>query len=251
MIDSWKKAVCLWSLLALLLVAGAPVQAGGGQGHDDGDVVVEQEPKNKDLVRVKHIFRRARPEGKGGGGGGGGADAGYKLAPWKWKASEVEYFFFSASLTGTGLDVAATETSLLNGFAVWREANGNAPLFDLNHDTTSDSPAIPAYDGVNALAWQDLGAGTTIAVTYTWYSRKTKEAVHFDMAFNTRFAWSNVGASDAMDVQNIAAHEAGHVMGLDHATPADNTMYAYADEGETQKRDLAPGDVAGINARYP
>jgi predicted Zn-dependent protease len=112
-------------------------------------------------------------------------------------------------------------------------------------------------DGVNSIVFKALDEDNTIAVTTTWYySRGINKglAVEFDMAFNTNFAWTNDGTAEVekMDVWNITTHEAGHALGLDHSSSStDLTMYPFATEGETKKRDLAPGDVAGITARYP
>ena len=55
-----------------------------------------------------------------------------------------------------------------------------------------------------------------------------------------------------MDLLNIAVHEVGHGAGLTHPdqTCVDETMYAYAAEGETKKRTLNDGDIAGIKALY-
>ena len=55
-----------------------------------------------------------------------------------------------------------------------------------------------------------------------------------------------------MDFENIATHELGHSVGMGH--PADEcteeTMYRFASEGETKKRDLNAGDIAGVNQLY-
>ena len=55
-----------------------------------------------------------------------------------------------------------------------------------------------------------------------------------------------------MDYQNIATHEFGHSLGLGH--PGDScteeTMYAYGSSGETKKRTLEAGDIAGVNELY-
>jgi hypothetical protein len=47
-------------------------------------------------------------------------------------------------------------------------------------------------------------------------------------------------------------HEIGHAAGLDHPanTCTQETMYAYVDFGETHKRTLNNGDIAGINSLY-
>ena len=55
-----------------------------------------------------------------------------------------------------------------------------------------------------------------------------------------------------MDFENIATHELGHAMGMAH--PADScteeTMYRFASSGETKKRTLNAGDIAGIKGLY-
>ena len=44
----------------------------------------------------------------------------------------------------------------------------------------------------------------------------------------------------------------GHVLGLGHpdSTCVDETMYAYAGFGETNKRDLHTGDIEGVVKLY-
>ena len=55
-----------------------------------------------------------------------------------------------------------------------------------------------------------------------------------------------------MDFENIAQHELGHAFGLGHPsdTCTEETMYRFASNGETKKRDLYDGDIAGIKALY-
>jgi hypothetical protein len=249
MIETWKRSVILWSVLASMLALGAPVQANGsnGKGDDEPDVTVENDPHDKDLVKVTHVFRRAKP----GGGGPGGTSA-YKLAPWKWNVGELHYWLYTSNLGAANLVAGETFSSVYNGFSAWSAANPKAPIPTATEDSTTTPPTAAALNGVNQVFWTSLGATSTIAVTTTWYNRKTGFAVEFDMAFNTYYPWSNSGEASKMDVWNIAAHESGHAFGMDHATSSTElTMYPTAGYGETQKRDLAPGDIAGILARYP
>ena len=52
----------------------------------------------------------------------------------------------------------------------------------------------------------------------------------------------------AFDLQTILTHEAGHFLGLAHATSETSVMYAfYAQDA----RELTPDDVAGLCAAYP
>ena len=56
-----------------------------------------------------------------------------------------------------------------------------------------------------------------------------------------------------MDFANIATHELGHSVGLDDLYDdkcREQTMHGYADYGETKKRTLEAGDIAGISKLY-
>ena len=55
-----------------------------------------------------------------------------------------------------------------------------------------------------------------------------------------------------MDSLNIANHEAGHVAGMDHPAKkcTEETMYPFAEQGETKKRTLHTGDIQGIKELY-
>jgi hypothetical protein len=56
-----------------------------------------------------------------------------------------------------------------------------------------------------------------------------------------------------MDFDNIATHELGHSCGLGDLYTSDcsqQTMYGYASNGETNKRTLECGDIAGISELY-
>jgi hypothetical protein len=54
--------------------------------------------------------------------------------------------------------------------------------------------------------------------------------------------------SEAFDLRIILTHEAGHFLGLAHATETTSIMYAYYQAGATV---LTPDDVSGICTIYP
>lgn len=100
--------------------------------------------------------------------------------------------------------------------------------------------------------------GGSIATTYTW--RWSDGLIESDVVFNKGLKWMQAAAEgdgcyeDAgsrYDVANIAAHEFGHIYGLDHPSGARfETMYAYGYTGETLKRSPTAGDSAGISVLY-
>ncbi|MFQ6053626.1 MAG: matrixin family metalloprotease, partial [Candidatus Bathyarchaeia archaeon] len=104
-----------------------------------------------------------------------------------------------------------------------------------------------------------------IAVTVVWgyFSGppRQREIVEFDIMFDTDYTWGDagdtsetmLGDTSMMDLQNIATHELGHGLDLDDlydSSASEETMYGYSQNGETKKRTLYLGDIAGIQELY-
>jgi hypothetical protein len=70
--------------------------------------------------------------------------------------------------------------------------------------------------------------------------------------FSTRYPWgvftSCSAGNGTYEVGNIAAHEVGHVLGLDHLSDSGKkaTLYPSAPVNEVLKRTLTSGDKAGF-----
>ena len=112
----------------------------------------------------------------------------------------------------------------------------------------SSGSTIVTYNGENAVFFADLNTGIIAMASY-WYNRATKEIVECDIQFNIDFVWGTSGLDSDMDLQNIATHELGHFFNLaDIYDDAKDylTMYGYSDYGDTEKRTLDAGDIAGI-----
>jgi len=117
-------------------------------------------------------------------------------------------------------------------------------------------------DGKNAVVFGDYSTAGVIAVTKVWYNPATKAIAEFDIKFDTDWTWGDAQSSAAtepddpgavMDLQNIAAHELGHAVGLADVYQtecSDVTMYGYSDYEETKKRDLEEPDIIGISTLY-
>ena len=54
-----------------------------------------------------------------------------------------------------------------------------------------------------------------------------------------------------MDLTNTLTHEIGHLLGLDHSSDLEATMYEAAPYGETEKRSLAQDDIDGLCSIFP
>ncbi len=80
----------------------------------------------------------------------------------------------------------------------------------------------------------------------------TSVIVEFDIMLDTDFTWGDGAIDDTlMDVQNIVTHELGHGIGLADIYYCElETMYGYSYEGDTEKRTLFEGDIAGLQKLY-
>lgn len=228
-------------VLALLAPLAIPLP-GASATHDPtersyderGRLVAESGivPGERNLAFVRHYYLESS-----GIAANDCASNAYKLTRWSWSGPYDVWTTAYAPEVTAALDAWDSQTSRTLAGSVTLGSAGTAGVRDYT----------------NQIDWVDLGATSTIAVTTTWYYRLTGQAVESDGQYNTRFAWDTTGSATAMDVQNIATHEVGHTLGLDHPkgkTVSCLTMHAYAGLGETQKRTLGAGDILGIQARY-
>ncbi len=111
-------------------------------------------------------------------------------------------------------------------------------------------------DNLNLVVWQEDRWNhdrRAIALATTTYDTESGRIVDADIELNG--VYFSFSTSDTplvrTDIQNTLTHELGHLLGLDHSALLDATMYANADEGELEKRDLHPDDIAGLCYIYP
>jgi hypothetical protein len=106
-------------------------------------------------------------------------------------------------------------------------------------------------------------SATALAMTTTTYSSATGRIFDGDIEFNAgSYVLTAVSAPPcvapnynsgcvAMDIQNTATHEIGHLLGLAHYPSTASTMNASADPGELSKRILDPGTRQFVCDVYP
>ncbi len=192
------------------------------------------------------------PDGGGGGGGGGGGDKEGKL--W-YKYSGIHWDIATVDYVGGGAYAAVVDLS----FDAWEDTGASIgfvnvdPLFA---GLPSSFDGAGHTNSANEIGWASLTATypNALAVTAVWYNSLTGIIVEVDMAMNADLPWATDGRGNAYDVRNIVTHEAGHwvMLGDLYNKPAgEQTMFGYGAKGETKKRSLQSGDVAGILAAYP
>ncbi len=200
------------------------------------------------------FVHRARPDKPGGPGGGGGKPGGscfsYLAKGTKWLSAE------QWSVDDSDAPIANMAGLLANDVGTWESAAGADILGNGTVDRSYDADTS-AVDDRNGAEFAPISDEGVIAVTYTWGifggPPSGRALVEWDMVFDSdSFSWATNGDPGAMDFENIATHELGHAMGLGHpeSTCTEETMYAFASLGETTKRTLNAGDIAGISGLY-
>jgi hypothetical protein len=179
-----------------------------------------------------------------------GTDTCYKLMGVKWMSFPVNYVINPSN--PQQLDGSFILSSISTAAETWDSATSKE-LFN-NVYSIDNSVQYGIRDSKNAIAFGDYGNNNVIAVTSVWYTRVGKQIVEFDQLYNTRFVWGDASVNPSlMDLQNIAAHELGHAVGLDdiYTTSCSAvTMYGYSNNGDIAKRTLEQPDILGLQKMY-
>jgi hypothetical protein len=185
--------------------------------------------------------------------------------PLKWKAARVRWF--ARNLGVAGVTASQLQSELEKAFATW-EAVPTASIAFQFAGFTSAAPFDE--DGLTVLGFEAepemervLGATTFVI------DDLTGEIVESDVFFNSIFTWSVAAAGEAgrFDLQSVAVHEIGHVIGLGHSAIGETeirpeggrrvlasgaVMFPISlGRGVIADRTLTPDDIAGVSDLYP
>ncbi|GEM_PF-1304161 len=169
---------------------------------------------------------------------------------WTYKTDPMgENIYFNPNCADGGCGSDEDQINALwQGAKAWQDWGLAEFEFPYGGTTTRNSVL---YDNWNIVFFSPTSNGSAIAATYYWVSSGNMtecDMIFYDGAWNFN---AYMGPSyNEFDVWDIAAHEFGHYLQLDHSPYYYATMYAYSNEGETYKRDLYSDDIAGIQAIY-
>ena len=169
----------------------------------------------------------------------------YTLSGPFWNQPETSYYINAANLD---LPEAAADAAVRAGADTWFQQSG---AFRFNYGGPSTATAT-TFDSINLIVFRNASSGSAIATTYWWSSSSRiidADIVFWDGAF-TFFAGSS-GCSAGFYIEDIAAHEFGHALGLGHSTFTGTTMYPSVSSCNQGNRTLDADDIAGVRALYP
>ena len=126
-------------------------------------------------------------------------------------------------------------------------------------------------DGINLIAFGSLGqSAAAVATTFTLFDTRIGRALDSDIILNDEthlFEYDldtleeaaathtdeedPEGGLQIADMRGVLAHEAGHMLGLDHSGIVESTMWAEPLGVDLYKRDLHADDINGLCSIYP
>jgi Matrixin/Carboxypeptidase regulatory-like domain len=192
-----------------------------------------------------------------------GVEVGGRAVPIRWVPGAIRYFV--SDRDGTGVTAQGLSDAIGRATATWSRVPGLPVSFSPQGLTRSQPLDL---DGRSTIGFLDrpeqdrvLGAATFLL------DAATGAILESDIFFNTRFRWSTAtgGEVGANDLEAVALHEIGHLMGLGHSalgetevvaggrrvTSTGAVMFPIAwPAGSIADRVLQPDDVAGIRDLY-
>jgi len=172
--------------------------------------------------------------------------SGYVLSGPTWASGPVLYY---VNTTNLDLPDAVIPPALAVGADAW--STQTRASFRFQYAGTS-TVTTNTNDGINVVMFRNASSGSAIATTYWWSSGShiiDADIVFWDGGF--QFFTRSTGCSNGFYIEDIAAHEFGHALGLGHSTVASATMYPSVSTCATGNRTLDPDDIAGVEALYP
>jgi hypothetical protein len=179
-----------------------------------------------------------------------------------WKGACVGY---SVNASASATVPLATATSVIEeAFGTWNAvacSGGNVGITTSNLGPVECSEVRYNPNGPNQNVivfrddkWPYSDPNNTLGLTTVTFNADTGEIYDADMELNAtakNLSTSATVPANGFDLLSVVTHEAGHFLGLAHATSPTSTMYASYKPGTSTLRSLTPDDIEGICDIYP
>ena len=182
----------------------------------------------------------------------------------QWEEFPIRYFVTNAA--GGGVSATQLRDAVVAAFDTWHAvetADTSSELVGFTNARPNDD------DGLTVIGFEDRpDQDRTLGATSFLIDTLNGEIVEAEIFLNSFFDWSVTpnGGDDRFDVQSIALHEIGHLLGLGHSAlgetelrnggrrviAAEAVMFPVAfSAGSVVGRTLRADDIAGISDIYP
>jgi hypothetical protein len=163
-----------------------------------------------------------------------------------WSPVPVPYYINTTNLDLPGV---AAESAMQAGANVWANQSGASVGFTYMGSSTQTTTG---FDQLNLVVFRNASSGSAIATTYWWSSGShiiDADIVFWDAAF--LFFSGSTGCAGGFYIEDIAAHEFGHAIGMGHTDITGATMYPSVSTCSQGNRTLEADDIAGARFLYP
>jgi hypothetical protein len=171
-----------------------------------------------------------------------------EAARWPCSAASI---FYVVNPSGPGSDPAIL-SALDEAFRSWSRAAGGGLAFVFSGQTAA---AVAERDGVNTLFWVDREwrhGADVVAMASVWYADRKGTIEEADIEFNARdYRWSLDGRDGSLPLPEIARHEIGHLLGVDHSFNPSAAMHGSVSPGLPVRTALSRDDVEAAFFLYP
>lgn len=193
-----------------------------------------------------------------------GTRSGERTVTLSWRDFPVRYFVTNQA--GGGVNANDLRDTVGRAFATWHAVETS--------DTASEFVGFTSArpnddDGLTVIGFENRPEqDRTLGATSFLVDTISGEIVEAEIFFNSHFDWSVApgGQANRYDLESIALHEIGHLLGLGHSAlgetqlraggrsvlAAEAVMFPIAfSSGSTEGRTLRSDDRAGISDTYP
>jgi hypothetical protein len=175
--------------------------------------------------------------------------------------------YFVADRGTSGVSPAELRGAVERAAATWSQVDSARVRFEFQGMTSAVPDAVDGRTTIGFLDRPDLEQ--VLGATSFMIDTTNGAIVESDIFFNSRFAWSvsASGTPGRVDLESIALHELGHLLGLSHSavgetertgsgsrrvTASGSVMFPIAmSSGTIAERVLHADDIAGISDLYP
>jgi hypothetical protein len=182
-----------------------------------------------------------------------------------WQQQPVRYFV--SDNAGNGVSADDLRAALARAAGTWSAVGSATVRFEFQGMTVSLPEVVDGRTTIGFLDRPDLDQ--VLGVTSFLIDSTTGAIVEADVFFNSRFVWSVSadGAPGRVDLESVALHELGHLLGLGHSAIGETERTSSGNRrllatgasmfpiamvaGSVAERALHADDVAGISDLYP